>query len=524
MVFPAGPGEPVELNRRSAEARARWLVSVHKARVVVAADDQVTEDEKKGNLLLLGWSNRVFDTKGLARPFTHDQQGTAFLGLREPDRSVDLLVYHRNPLNWSAFVLFWSRIDPERDRFHVLPRVGSDWAFYRDYVAIRQGMFVPARTWPPSRDLVAEGDISIEALARSNAAATFDSDHYRIVFDRARLNDAEVRAIATARETALRKATEAMGPSPEGFRIRLYVYENEDAKREATGVGDPTHALLAPREIHATRRFAKSSAPREEVHVLGRELYGPCYLTAIYEGLAISVENSLRGVELELHAARMRMAGQLPALDEILDEERFRALPPERGAAAAGILMTWIRQTYGPEGVKKVYGLVEGRPALLSAALAVPEPALAASFTAWADARVAARKSELDFIEAEAEAQRRHESGDWSGMVAALRKALVAKPGEPQTLFNLASAQLRANDLDGAEASLKELLGVPLPPDGSRFRIFAHYQLGRVYDLRGRRTEALAEYDAVLALPDEHGAHELARARKASPATRDQLE
>jgi hypothetical protein len=83
---------------------------------------------------------------------------------------------------------------------------------------------------------------------------------------------------------------------------------------------------------------------------------------------------------------------------------------------------------------------------------------------------------------------------------------------------------MRAGDLPGAEASIKTILAASLPPGDSRFRIFGHYQLGRVYDLAGRRAEALAEYDAVLALPDEQGAHALALDRKASPATRAQLE
>jgi len=57
VVYPAGPGEPVALNRRSAEARARWLAAVHKNKVTVAADDQLTEEQKAGNLLILGWGN-----------------------------------------------------------------------------------------------------------------------------------------------------------------------------------------------------------------------------------------------------------------------------------------------------------------------------------------------------------------------------------------------------------------------------------------------------------------------------------
>lgn len=64
VVYPAGPGEPVDINRRSAEARARWLAGVHKNKVEVAADDQLTEEQKTGNLLLLGWNNRFFAPPG----------------------------------------------------------------------------------------------------------------------------------------------------------------------------------------------------------------------------------------------------------------------------------------------------------------------------------------------------------------------------------------------------------------------------------------------------------------------------
>ncbi len=524
VVYPAGAGEPVELNRRSAEARARWLAAAHKNKVSVAADDQLTEEQKKGNLLLLGWTNRLFGAPGPARPFTHDRNGTAFLGLRENDATVDLLVFHRNPLNWSSFILFWSRIDPERDRFQVLPRVGSDWAMYRDYRPIRQGMFVPARVWPPSRDTVAEADLTNELNVRPGGTATFDSVHYHVTFDRAQFTDAEVSAIAKAREAAFDKAVPVIGGAPQKYRIQLFLYIDEAAKQNGTGVPDPTHAIPREREIHAIRSYASAATPREEIHLLAREAYGPCFLTAIYEGLALSAENSIRGEDLETHAARLRSAGKLPTFGELLDEERFRALPADSAAIAAGVFMSWLRQSYGPAGLKKVYGLTDGRAEAFAAALNTTESELVTSFVAWADARVVARKKELDFEAAEAEAQRKHMASDWSGMVAALRKALQAKPGDPQTLFNLASAQMRGDDLAGAEASLKEVLAAPLAPADSRFRIFGHYQLGRVYDLAGRRKEALVEYDAVLALPDDHGAHALAEERKRSPATREQLE
>jgi hypothetical protein len=524
VVYPAGPGEPVELNRRSAESRARWLVSAHKSRVSVAADDQLTEEQRTGNLLLLGWNNRAFDTPGLARPFQHNQEGVSFLGIQEKDASLDLLLYHRNPLNWSSYILFWSRMDPERDRFQVLPRLGSDWALYRNFGPVRQGMFVPARVWPPARDTAAEANFTGPDSFRPGGTGTFDSAHYHIVFDRALFTDDQVSAIAQAREAAFAKAVATIGPPPEGFRATLYVYDNKDGKQKATGVSDPTHAVPAVREIHAIRGYALSPAPHEEIHLLARAAYGPSFLSAIYEGLAISAEDAVHGEDLETLTARRRSIGKLATLADVLDEERFRSLPTDAGAVAAGALMAWLRETYGPAGLKKSYGLADGRVTALASALGTTESALEASYNAWADARVSTHRSELDFEAAEAEAQDRRVTSDWAGMVAALRKALKAKPGDPQTIFNLASAQMRAGDLKGAEASIKSILSASLAPGDSRFRIFAHYQLGRVYDLAGRRAEALSEYDAVLALPDEQGAHALALDRKASPATKEQLE
>ena len=524
VVYPAGPGEPVELNRRSAEARARWLTAVHKNKVVVAADDQLTVEQKKGNLLILGWSNRLLATGGIARPFTHDKTGTAFLGIQEPDPRIDLLFFHRNPLHWENFVFFWSRIDPERDRFQVLPRVGSDWAMYHDYHPIRQGMFKPARVWPPSRDTLAEADHTAETFIRPGGTASLDSAHFHIVFDRKKFTDQDARTILQAREAAYAKAIAAIGAVPNATRIVLSVYDDDTGKQEATGVGEPAHEVAASGEIHFSRRMALTPSPREELHILAREAFGPCYLTAIYEGLALSYVNIWQGADMDTNAALLRSAGALPTVAQMLDEERFRAIPVEPGAIAAGVFMTWIRQAYGVAGLKKMYGLADGRPAALAAALGTTEAELGPSFTSWADARIAAHKNDIDFIAAEAEAQDKRVSSDWKGMVTALQKALKAKPGDPQTLFNLASAQMRAGDFSGAESALKTMLAGPLGPADSRFKIFGHYQLGRVYDLAHRRSEAMAEYDAVLALPDEHGAHALAKERKISPATPEQLE
>jgi hypothetical protein len=524
VVYPAGPGEPVEENRRSAEARARWLASVYRNKVEVAADDQTTEEQRKGHLLILGWTNRIFGTGELARPFVHNLEGTSFLGIKESDPDVDLLIFHKNPLNWSSYLVFWSRIDPERDRSQVVPRIGSDWAMYRDYQPIRQGMFVPGRVWPPVRDTIAEADHTSSQLPIPQKRGVSDSARYHISFDRTQLQSQDVKAILDAREAALTKAVAALGSIPEGFRIFLYVYEDEITKRDATGVPDPTHSVPAEHDLYMVTRYARSTSPHEEVHIVARAAYGPCFSTAVYEGLALSVEGTWKGDNMEMHAALLQRSGKLPGPAVLLDEEKFRALPDEMRLPAAGAFMTWLGETYGTGGIRKIYGWNDGRIATFAAALGTNEVQLATAFSSWADAKSLALKSQLDFLAAEKDARAKLVVGDWAGMAAALRRALDAKPGDPQTLFNLASAQMRADNLPGAETTLKKLLASTLKPSEGRFLIFGHYQLGRVYDLAGRRAEALAEYDAVLALPDDHGAHDLARERKITPATKAQLE
>ena len=524
VVYPAGPGEDVELARASAERRARWLEVASKGgHASVVADNEVTEVQRRGNLLILGWNNRVWGGAEFPRPFERTGETLTFLGITETDPEIDLLLFHRNPLNPSNFILFWSRIDPERDRFLPIPRIGSDWAMLRDFFPIRQGMLRPGIEWPPERDTQAEGHRHLPGVASPDKIGDLESEHYHAVFDRTKFTKDEVQAILKAREAALVRAEAAIGPLPK-LRIYLMIFEDEAAKKEGTGVSEPTHSLPWAHEIDMVRRYARSSSPHEEVHLLARDAYGPCYLSALYEGLAIAVDGTWRGLDLELQAAMLKAGKQLPDLSTLLDEVRLRSLPDDLQSAASGVFGTWFRAVYGAPGLKKAYGVRDGTPGALARALGVTEEDLNASWTSWVNERVVARKSDLDFAAAEADAQKARTAADWPGMVEALQRALAAKPKDPQTMFNLASAQMRTDDLAGAEASLKALLATKLGPEDSRFVVFGHYQLGRVYDLSGRRSDALREYDAVLALPDDHGSRALATERKASPATKEQLE
>lgn len=522
VVYPAGPGTDVETNRRSAQARARFLEESHGVKAHAAADVRLTEEERKGNLLLLGWDNALMGSEAIPAPYKRTPNGFEFLGLAAADPEADLLLYHRSPLNPERFLVFWSRIDPENDRLMPLPGVGSDWAVIPGFTPVQQGMFLPGSTWPPQRDPRAEVDHAATRRAARKTALR-SSEHFDIVYEPSRVSPQELEVIVAARESALKRAAELLGGKLEGFRVFLDVYDDEPAKKEWTGVEGDTHAVPRERELHLSRRAARSATPHEELHLIARQIFGPCVVTSLYEGLAYALQGTWRGVDPLVSAALLGERRTLPTVATLLDEERFRALPDPVAIPAAAALMGWIR-SFGVEAARRAFVIPEGSPGALGAALGRPGPELQPSFDAWLRARAGERTSEIAFAKAEADAQERYAAADYAGMADALRRAVDAKPRDAQALFNWASALMRARRLDDAAAAIRRMLELPLGPKESRFRIFGHYQLGRIHDLAGRRDEALAEYRKVLELPDEHDAHRLARERIDSPATPEQLE
>ncbi len=523
VVYPAAPGEDAARNRLSANHRARYFESLTGTKTRVVSDAEVTEQDLAGHLLVLGWGNRILGTGKAPRPFERTGAGTRFLGLTEPDPSVALMLFHASPFNQERYLMFWSRIDPVSDRFMPLPMLGSDWAFYRDFKVIRQGMFRPGLEWPPRRDPEAEKDHSADMEEARAGETRKRGAHYDLVYDPARIGTDEAEAILRTREAAFSKAAAALGSPAEGYRALLFVYADDDAKKNLTGVPEPAHALLSKRELHMTRRAARSSSAHEEYHLVAHETLGPCHLTSLYEGLAVSLEGTYGGVDLETHGAILLEKEKVPTLAEALDEERVRKGPPEVALPAVGLVVSWLRGALGREALRKAYTMPEGSAAALEKAIGRPAAALQADFRGWVVERASARQSDVAFLKAEAEARDRYLVGDYAGVAAALARAHALKPGDPQTLFNLASAELRSAAYAEAEKHLRLLLERATKASDSRFVIFAHYQLGRLYDVQGRRQEALEEYRRVLELPDQHEAHRLAREALDTPVTKEQL-
>ncbi len=397
VVYPTGPGEDVERNRKSAQQRARYLETVRGMRARDIADAAVGDEERAGNLLVLGWSNGVFSSLAPEdRPFLRTDKGLAFMGLDPVGLDIDLMFYAHSPFHPKKFVFFWSRIDPELDRFQILPFLGSNWAMYRDFAVVQQGMFEGATTWPPKRNPAAEVDRT-ERFAELDAdRQTARSKHYDVVVSGSVASSAEtIAAILQAREAAYERAVTVVGTPPEGLRIKLFVYMDVEEKKERTGIEDAAHSNPRKGEMHMILRLARNAAAHEDIHVIARAVLGPCVLTALYEGLALSEDGAYGGTELDLHAALLSDRDKVPPLESLLVEPSFRALPEGIAFPSSALMVEWLR-TLGKDTLVKVYSLGDGGLDGLARALGKPPDSLDALFRERVRARGRARIGDND--------------------------------------------------------------------------------------------------------------------------------
>jgi hypothetical protein len=514
VVYPAGPGEDVETNRISAQRRARFLIESREIAAEAVADNAATTEQLAGNLLLLGWGNRLLNAPDSPAPIVRKPNGWTFLDEIEFRSDEDLLFSARSPHSPDGYVVFWSRIDLEIDRLRVLPFLGSDFAVYHDYALLYQGMFKDPDRWPPERNPAAERDRRLELRA---APVGRSSDHYDLHYFPGQMSYDETHRILSARETAFGQAAARIGDPPDDFRIQLFVYADAEAKQEKTGSPDPAHAIGERSELHMTLPVARSPNHHEDAHLVARAVLGPSYLSALYEGLAVDVEQPAGGEELQVAAAVLLQNDALPTIDELLDEEAFRPLAKQRiGFPSAGLLVRWLRESTDAATLRKVYGWKEGSLGDLAAAVGRPDDATETAFRVWVAEQADGAKTALAYRSAWAEARQLREQGDFAGAAAALSRALEAKPEDFETLFALARAQNLAGEPETAEGNLRRLLEAEPTGPFEYLRSFAHFQLGQALDLQDRRAEARYEYERVLALPDRRGIHSRARAAMAT--------
>ena len=508
LVYPAASGAEHERNRGSAERRAAWLRARYDMQVEIVSDLDVTDEQRAGHLVLIGWDNRLLDESPGGSPLGREGVGRIFLDEIRVPPGGDLLFLHTSPFERDRLLYFWSRIDPELDRFLVLPFLGSDWAVFQDYSIENQGMFADG-PWPPKRNRIAEMDHSNRRLAPLQRS----SEHYDLHYRAGTLHEDDVALTLEAREKAYRQAVASLGVEPgEGYRIRLYVYIDEDQKEDDCDVHDPVHSIGRNRELHMVRRVALSSSPHEEIHLVARATLGPSYRTALFEGLAVWAELGPAGDDLGVVATGILDRGGFPDIETLLDEEQLRALTRRRiGFPAAGLLVDWLRGQVDRATFRRIYGMEHGGSAELAALLDRPVERMESEFAAWVRGRAEAAGGEIAYRRAMAEVQTMQDRADPEGAIAALRRALEVKRDDPAALYRLGLAQRENGDPAGAETTFRALASLDGIADGeAHYPLFARYQLGQLHESRGETQAAARVYRVILDLPDLKGSHRYA--------------
>jgi tetratricopeptide (TPR) repeat protein len=511
VVYPAGTGADVEINRLSGQRRAGFLHYLFGYETEFVADDEVTEAQLHQHLLVLGWNNRLLDKVKGPKLFAREGEDWRFLKSLIVGPDEDLMFAVASPFDPRRRLFFWTRIDLELDKFSVLPFLGSDWAIYRGYEVVAQGMFENARAWPPVRDYDAEmshGDVRLLYQKQGS------SEHYTIHYPKDLITPEQRDAILAARERALAKAVADLGRPASPLKIDLYLFADLKTKEELSGVPDPMHSLGRSMELFMLPRDAVSDSPHEEVHLVAQQLLGPCHHTALHEGLAMVAGREEGAQDLSVYAAAIVEQDAVPSIAELLDEEGIRELNRRGlGFPASGLFVEWILEQGGTATLKQVYSSRPLTVQQLAQALGTSPDAANASFREHVVAAAQNGASEFRFHQARADAKRLSQNGDWSGSADRLAEALELRPGDRDTMYTLALAEIRAGRLEQAETVLRRLLEVAGKDEASpsRYLIFGHYQLGQVLEKTGRTALAGEEYRTVLDLPDRYDSHKMAR-------------
>ncbi len=526
VVYPSSPASRKDSNRISAQNRAAFLSAGSNAVIRIVSDTEASKSDLGDNLLLLGWSNRLVENHGLRPPYGKSSTTVRFIDYVEQDPDLDLMFICKSPFapeDDPRSLFFWSRIDRERDRFMTMPRVGSDWAIYSDYTVIAQGMLDHAAGWPPKRDLIAEklDDPDIKAYVRDRQS--IESGPLRLIFNPNMVPRETAAEILKIRRRAHDQVVQALGDPGAGFKLDLYIYDDEETKLKLTGVKAGAHSVLGAGEMHMTVRFARSSSIHEDVHPVAGHLLGPTASTAAYEGLAYAVEPVLLDQPLTYYAAMMINEDSMPSIADLLDEERFRKLPNARRFAASGLLMTWLRDLAGLKKLTNWYTAPDPNPDRLAAVLGSDAGRLEMRFRKWIMGQTEAHSGDISFNTALGEAKAHHIKGEYDLAAAALVRALTYKPDDLQTRFNLATTRMKTGAYREATEELRKILDGGAGRTGA-LTVHALLQLGRAYDLLDRRDDALAAYRQVLELPNRYHSHISAREGLDTPFTADRLD
>jgi tetratricopeptide (TPR) repeat protein len=102
-------------------------------------------------------------------------------------------------------------------------------------------------------------------------------------------------------------------------------------------------------------------------------------------------------------------------------------------------------------------------------------------------------------------------AGDHDRELAALSRALEGRPDDPETLYLISLARLRAGEFPAAEKTLRRLLSVTEDRKETAVHVLGVLRLGQALERLGKPEKALERFEELLTLPDQDDSHRRAR-------------
>ncbi len=519
IVSPTLNEKKIEAGQVSCERKKSFLERHFNMKVRIVPDKKITDEEKKGVLIIVGKENALLKEIWDKTPIRPTPDSFFFYSEEYPNPRDSIMFTQVNPFNEENSILVCTSIDPDIDKISPITVIGSDWIIFRDLAIIRQGRFYGGKSLPPSYDGLAEFNNTDTFEAFFGNLSKESSDFYDINFPADLDGKERIAEGAKMRDAALRDILKKIGMKPPEKKFKIFLYKDQDQKKEFTGVPGKIHFMDGRKEIHMIADSFFAEHHHDDAHIVAGFILSGNASIHMTEGFAIFIDSQWKGKSLPYWSGFFLKLGKLPPLEELLDEGKFIKLASDYSYPLIGSVVTMLIEKHGIEKFKEILGMQKVTDDALKKAAGFDLSQLEAEWVADIKKSSAVHSKEIEFSIHNDVARECLEKKEYAAAVKELKKALEIIPDDPQTLFNCASASIRIPDLKAAEQVLLQLLNLNLPKSEQRFIVFGHYQLGRVYDLMDKRQKALAEYKKVLALPDMFDSHKQAKERLDRPAT-----
>ncbi len=519
IVAPTLNEKRIDAGLVSCERKKSFLERNFNMKVRIVPDKKLTDEEKRGVLIIVGKENALLKEIWEKTPIRPTPDSFFFYGEEYPNPRDSIVFTQVNPYNEENSILVCTSIDPDIDKIAPITVIGSDWIIFRDLAAIRQGRFFGGKALPPSYDGLAEFNNTETIRTFYGELLKESSDFYEIYFPADFDRKERIAEGAKMRDAALRDILKKIGMSPPEKKFKIFLYKDQDQKKEYTGVPGKIHFLDGRKEVHMVEEGFFADHHHDDAHIVAGFILSENASIHMTEGFAIFIDAQWKGKPLPYWSGFFLKLGKLPPLEELLDEGKFIKYMSDYSYPLIGSVVTMLIEKHGIAKFKEILGMQEVTDEALKKVTGSDLSQLGAEWIANIKKTAVLQSKEIEFSIRNDAAREYLEKKEYAAAVKEMKKALEIIPDDPQTLFNCASASIRIPDLKTAQQVLLQLLNLNLPKSEQRFIVFGHYQLGRVYDLMEKREKALAEYEKVLALPDMFDSHKQARERLDRPAT-----